>query len=161
MEKACQKISITWIALTILCCLCYHGSFEPGEPSPPGHIKLTKVDRDTVYGKRGYDKMWRVVKQNLQRCQRHHNVILKTPNAEFKKSENYSLDESVGSDKSAVSFEKRQLCYYLLTREGLWAKVNDDRTSESEKAQARKALCDYYLSEEPRGSQEGIGRKFL
>ena len=48
-----------------------------------------------------------------------------------------------------MTLEKRQLCFFLLTRDGLWAKVNSEGVPEDEKTEARKALCDYFFAEEP------------
>ena len=62
MEKVRWKTVTIWTALTILCSLCYHGSFEPGSgawlsklrstATIHGHKDTTKFDANAVTGER-------------------------------------------------------------------------------------------------------------
>ena len=118
---------------------------KAGPKSQTGLMQLSKADRKIVYGDRGHDKAWRTVRQNLRKCQLYHETIRKNPAAVFNKSDNFTLDPSVGADKAVLSLEKRKLCHDLLTRDGLYAKVISDTTSEEEKNDARQSLCDLYF----------------
>ena len=109
-------------------------------------MQLTKADRKVVYGDCGADKAWRAVRQNLRKCQIYHDTIRQNPAATFSKGDNYTLDPTVGPDQAVLSLDKRKLCHDLLTRDGLYAKVNSNTASEQEKVDARQALCELYFA---------------
>ena len=55
------------------------------EPAPPESIRLTREDRETVYGMASYDRLWRITKSSLKRCQNYHKAVSKDPTKVFSK----------------------------------------------------------------------------
>ena len=51
-------------------------SSQAEEPPRPARLKLSQEGRETLYGSsQAAHPVWRIVKQNLQRCERYHNEV--------------------------------------------------------------------------------------